>query len=386
MGSTSPPPSSATFPTIDISPFLNKDSPPHTLQKTATQLSTACATPGFFYLTNHNLPPALTDRVLALARDFFLHTSDAEKESLKRRNVGDGNGDGARGYQLIGDNVTEGKRDFHEALDWYRPVDDDDDDDAASQLSTKEQPTDGDEKLRDELQDDARERHRQPPYELLQGVNAWPTHPEGFREVYEEYVSGMLELGTAVVRAMGMALGGGMEEVFVGNTRRSWWVMRAIGYPPLPSSSSSSSSSAPASTSASADRGGGRRGEGVEGDGSSISCGAHTDYGCVTLLLADQTKGALQAWLGGGDGGEGGWVDVEPRDGALVVNVGDMMERWSQGKWKATRHRVVHRGQGFRVSVPFFFEPDWEARVPGKEGEGDVVYGRYLEGKVRGNF
>jgi len=46
----------------------------------------------------------------------------------------------------------------------------------------------------------------------------------------------------------------------------------------------------------------------------------------------------------------------------------------------------VHRRGGFRVSVPFFFEPDFAAWVPGKEGEGEVVYGEYLMGKVRGNF
>lgn len=192
----------------------------------------------------------------------------------------------------------------------------------------------------------------------------------------------MLTLGTAVVRAMGMALGDGMEDVFVRNTRESWWVMRAIGYPPLPKSDSAANE--------------------TNGNDAGVSCGAHSDYGCVTLLLADETPGALQAWvldnnhhsntkpntntLNEAAEPTGQWVNVDPIPGALVVNIGDMMSRWSKGKWTATRHRVVHRGDGFRVSVPFFFEPDWEARVPGREGEGEVVYGRYLEGKVRGNF
>lgn len=256
--------------------------------------------------------------------------------------MGTDNGDGARGYQLIGDNVTERKRDWHEAIDWYRPIRDGD---PFEKQSTK-----------------AGEKGRGEPYELLQGMNAWPTYPPGFRKVYEEYIEKMLELGTAVVRAMGMALGEGMEDVFVKNTRESFWVMRAIGYPPLPGS---------------AEEGG----EGHDG----VSCGAHSDYGCVTLLLSDSTKGALQAWVEP-EGEEGRWVDVDPVEGAVVVNIGDMMERWSGGKWKATRHRVVHKAPGYRVSVPFFFEPNWDAKVPGKKGKGEVVYGGYLCDKVRGNF
>ena len=259
---------------------------------------------------------------------------------------GNGSGDGARGYQVIGDNVTGGKRDWHEAIDWYRPVREGEPFERAGGDGESGREGGGD---------------RQGPYGLLKGINAWPAYPEGFREVYEEYVEKMSDLGTAVVEAMGLALGHGMEEVFVENTRKSAWVMRAIGYPPLPE-------------------------DGTTGkDEGAVSCGAHSDYGCVTLLLADETKGALQAWVES-VGEEGRWVDVDPVEGALVVNIGDMMSRWSGGKWKATRHRVVHKGGGYRVSVPFFFEPDWEARVPGMEGEGAVIYGEYLEGKVRGNF
>ncbi|KAL9134597.1 MAG: hypothetical protein Q9175_004211, partial [Cornicularia normoerica] len=273
------------------------------------------------------------------------HAPAEEKARMRRLDVGEGDGDGARGYQVIGDNVTEGKRDWHEAIDWYRPVREGEPFASAG----------------DDGEEGPRSHDRQGPYELLKGVNAWPAYPEGFREVYGEYVEKMLELGTAVVRAMGLALGDGMEEVFLKSTRKSAWVMRAIGYPPLPE-------------------------DGTTGkDEGGVSCGAHSDYGCVTLLLADETKGALQAWVET-EGEEGRWVDVDPVEGALVVNIGDMMSRWSGGEWKATRHRVVHKGGGYRVSVPFFFEPDWDARVPGKEGEGEVMYGNYLEGKVKGNF
>lgn len=261
----------------------------------------------------------------------------------------------------MGDNVTEGKRDWHEAVDFYRPVRD------GEPFLDLDAEGDG---------DGEEEEERRPPYELLQGMNQWP---EGWRGTFEVYIEKMLVLGEAVVRAMGVALEGGLEGEgrFVEQTGRSWWVMRAIGYPSLETR-------------------GNRGGEGERDEEGGISCGAHSDYGCVTLLLSDGTRGALQAWVNndgegdvkrGGVEGEGGrWVDVDPVEGALVVNIGDMMARWSGGRWKATRHRVVHRGEGFRVSVPFFFEPDWDARVPGGEGEGEVVYGEYLSGKVRVNF
>jgi isopenicillin N synthase-like dioxygenase len=73
-----------------------------------------------------------------------------------------------------------------------------------------------------------------------------------------------------------------------------------------------------------------------------------------------------------------------------------MIERWTNGEWTSTNHRVVHQGSNFRVSVPFFFEPDFDAvvkplkrcveRTGGKEKFGSAVYGEHLIGKIRGNF
>lgn len=100
-----------------------------------------------------------------------------------------------------------------------------------------------------------------------------------------------------------------------------------------------------------------------------MSCGEHSDYGCVTLLLADDTRGALQV-----RGKDGGWIAADPVRGMYVVNIGDMLELWTGGRWRSTRHRVVHGGGGYRVSVPFFWEPDWDARYVfgGGMGSGEV--------------
>ncbi|SIS16470.1 isopenicillin N synthase family dioxygenase [Williamsia sterculiae] len=72
----------------------------------------------------------------------------------------------------------------------------------------------------------------------------------------------------------------------------------------------------------------------VELDGDLTGMGEHTDYGIVTVLWADQVKG-LQV-LGRDDC----WHDVLPADGALLVNLGDLMSRWTNERWMSTLHRV----------------------------------------------
>jgi isopenicillin N synthase-like dioxygenase len=73
-----------------------------------------------------------------------------------------------------------------------------------------------------------------------------------------------------------------------------------------------------------------------------------------------------------------------------------MIEKWTNGEWKSTNHRVIHRGSGYRVSVPFFFEPDFDAeikplakcvqRTGGVVKYQSTVYGKHLMGKVKANF
>ncbi|KAI9696904.1 MAG: hypothetical protein M1820_007979 [Bogoriella megaspora] len=326
-----------SLPIIDISPFLSATSTAQDRQTCAFALSHACQNIGFFYLIGHSIPPSTTSSILSLSRQFFLESSDSAKSAISRRSAGHGHGDGARGYQKLGENITQGKGDWHEALDFYRE----------EENNTKEGP----------------------PYKLLNGRNLYPQEPKGFETATKSYIEDMKRVGTAVVKAMGVALDLGSEDetdVFVNATRDSFWVMRMIGYPPLPKPD-------------------GEMNEDAQ------SCGTHTDYGCVTLLLADATKGALQVRAK-----DGSWIDADPLPGAFVVNIGDMIERWTNGLWRSTPHRVVHRGDGYRVSVPFFFEPDWEAvveplekcvmRTGGERKFGRVKYGDHLTKKVEGNF
>ncbi|GIL87645.1 hypothetical protein Vretimale_14674 [Volvox reticuliferus] len=125
-----------------------------------------------------------------------------------------------------------------------------------------------------------------------------------------------------------------------------------------------------------------------------FGAGAHTDYGMLTILATDDTPG-LQIWTGpdvasrsasnisnansgGGSWGEregagageegaatagGRWRDVEPIAGAFIINLGDMLERWTNGRYRSTLHRVINTSGRERYSIAFFFEPNFDAEV-----------------------
>ncbi len=79
----------------------------------------------------------------------------------------------------------------------------------------------------------------------------------------------------------------------------------------------------------------------------------HTDAGALTILLQDAV-GGLQAFAGGD------WLDVEPLEGAFVINTGDMMQVWSNDLYQAALHRVLPRTGRERYSIPFFFNPSYD--------------------------
>jgi isopenicillin N synthase-like dioxygenase len=88
--------------------------------------------------------------------------------------------------------------------------------------------------------------------------------------------------------------------------------------------------------------------------------GAHRDSGVLTLLLAEPGSQGLQVWAGR----DGHWVDVPARDGALIVNIGELLELATGGYLRATEHRVNLRQAADRISVPYFFNPRLDAQVP----------------------
>ncbi len=89
--------------------------------------------------------------------------------------------------------------------------------------------------------------------------------------------------------------------------------------------------------------------------------GQHTDFGSITVLLADDTPGLQVAAT---DDPDPEWVDVTPLPGAFVVNVGDLLSEWSNRRWRSTRHRVAPVAlDRHRTSWAFFHHPNHDALI-----------------------
>jgi isopenicillin N synthase-like dioxygenase len=125
-----------------------------------------------------------------------------------------------------------------------------------------------------------------------------------------------------------------------------------------------------------------------------LRAGAHTDYGSLTILLPDPHVDGLQIQAGGRE-----WLPVAAVDGAFVINLGDLMARWTNDTWTSTKHRVrvptAEMRSVPRVSIPFFHHPNWSAvieclpscatddRPPRYES---VTAGEYLLGKAAATY
>jgi len=86
--------------------------------------------------------------------------------------------------------------------------------------------------------------------------------------------------------------------------------------------------------------------------------GEHTDYGLLTLLAQDGS-GGLQVQTP-----NGAWLDVPAEPGVLVCNIGDMLDKLTEGRYRSTPHRVRNVSGHSRLSYPLFFDPSWNAVVP----------------------
>ncbi|UVE18389.1 2OG-Fe(II) oxygenase [Pseudomonas sp. LS44] len=172
----------------------------------------------------------------------------------------------------------------------------------------------------------------------LRGPNR---HPQiaGWEALMQQHYEDMHELSKTLMRAIALALG--IERDFFDQRfEQPISVFRMIHYPPRHTASSAEQQGA----------------------------GAHTDYGCVTLLYQDNA-GGLQV-----QNVRGEWIDAPPIDDTYVVNIGDMMARWSNDLYKSTPHRVVSPLGVDRYSMPFFAEPHPDTEISCLDGCHDAEH------------
>ena len=162
----------------------------------------------------------------------------------------------------------------------------------------------------------------------MHGANLWPDAPEGLRPAVQAYMSATTRAAAALLRGVSLSLGLGADYFDRTYTAEPTVLFRIFHYPA-------------------------RGPEGARWDGA-WGVGEHTDYGLLTLLAQDR-HGGLQVR------GPAGWIEAPPIPGALVCNIGDMLERLTGGRYKSTPHRVRNVSGQDRLSFPLFFDPDFLA-------------------------
>lgn len=294
------------IPIIDIAPF--RSGGPAAQRAVATEIGEACASNGFFLITGHGFDPTLLADCYAAAREFFeLPADEKAKLAPPSRDV-------FRGY--FGREVRR-------------------------TAAYREKVEHGD--LKEEFlvgPIDARPDLPVPPSPDRPGIvawceqaNVWPERPSAFRDCFSRFYGSMEALSVVVNRIFAVALGL-PEDYFATRTGHhastaNWGYYPAQETPPKPGQ---------------------------------IRQGAHTDIGSFTILSADRAPGGLQVRAP-----DGSWIDVRIPDGAFAINLGDLMERWTNERWRATMHRVVNPPEAERGSVRqsmgYFHKPNMDLEV-----------------------
>jgi len=202
--------------------------------------------------------------------------------------------------------------------------------------------------------------HKVPPgragtlmMDRISGENLWAEQPENLKTVIELYLEKCIDLGTTLFQVF--AVGLGLDRNFF-DKKIDYPIaqLRMLHYP----------AQSPASITE-----------------QNLGIGKHCDYESLTIL-AQREVGGLQV-----ENLKGEWVEAPPVEGAFNINIGEMLTRWTNGKFKATPHRVINTSGKKRYSVPFFFATNYDVNIKPLDvciptGESpqyeEVIAGEYL--------
>jgi isopenicillin N synthase-like dioxygenase len=263
----------------------------------AADFRAACLDKGFLYIVDHGVSPDLIAGVLTQSRRFFELPIDKKEAVNKARSFCNRGYEPMQGQTLEADSPPDLKEGFYIGADLAL--------------------------------DDPRVVARV----FNHGPNQWP---EGFdpaslaqwRATMEAYFLAMNDLCVVLMRALALSLDL-PEDHFAAFCADPIATLRLLHYPPQPANPLPNEK----------------------------GCGAHTDFGAVTILLQDDA-GGLQVF-----DQDKGWIDAPPIPGSYVVNLGDLIARWTNDRYRSTLHRVVNTSGRERYSVPFFYTGNAGYRV-----------------------
>ena len=291
-------------------------------RRVAMTIDEACRDLGFFAIVGHGVSGALVDDVRRLGHRFF-ELPPADKLAARHPVAGTN-----RGYHPAGDETLAAANDAAAPPDLKEyfhvgPVDVGGDPYYTSPLGR---------------------RHFEP--------NVWPAAPDNFAGAVTAYYRSMSGLITVLMRLAALALDVD-EGFFDDKVDRSIGTMRLNYYP--------------------AQAGAPRAGQ--------LRASAHTDYGGFTILSGEDVPGGLQIRTRAGR-----WIDVHTAPTTFVVNIGDLLMRWTNDRWLSNLHRVVNPPAGAgaaRLSVAFFNHPNYDVLVECLPSQGAARHRPVLSGEYR---
>ena len=298
----------SALPVIDFAAFKNGTATQR--RAIAAEIGAACRQDGFFVLQNHQLDKSLTDGAFAAAHAFFDQPlADKQAISIDKSPCHRGwYGEG--GEILDGENQPQG--DFKEGLKIGRDL--------------------------------SADHPRVVAGLPLHGANQWPNSKNinaagGFEHVMQSCYDACEALSRQLMQAFALSLDLS-EDYFDRWLSLPMATLSPLRYPPMR-------------------------------DAAILNAGAHTDFGCLTLLFQTDEAGLEVARP------NGEWLRVPCFADLIIVNIGDMMARWTNDIYRSTRHRVVNRSGRTRHSLAFFFDPDPDAdltALPGCIKKGDAPH------------
>ena len=271
------------------------------IARAAEQLRHACETIGFFAVTGHGVADALKQGLAREAYAFFDLPYD-EKMRVKRPKP-----EQNRGYIATGEETLARLRGCETPPDMKELF----------AIGPYDWPQDA--------------YHSAPDAYPSFAPNLWPERPEGLRPAMQAYWDGVERLANAIARGFAVALQL-PDDYFRRLINHNTSQLRLMHYP-VPATAPQPGQ---------------------------LRAGEHTDLGMMTILTADNDQGGLQVKQRDGD-----WIDAPLMDDAFMVNLGDMMMRWTNDRWVSTPHRVVNppeaaRQTSRRLSIGYFFGPNYD--------------------------